>query len=172
MDTRNPAPLRRGFVGLIVIASVALALTTAASDGARNERVREKSLLAGSNVPVPVRTILQRACQDCHSENTIWPWYSHIPPISWQIHSVAKGRAFMDLSKWNDYTEGERRGFKVAIGAATQGHLMPPSKYLWIHRDARLSSDELKTVQDWAFAKYKTAQTTAGSQNTGSSPRY
>jgi hypothetical protein len=112
---------------LIVVTSVALALTTATSDGARNETVREKSLLAGSNVPAPVRAIPQRACQDCHSENTIWPWYSHIPPISWQIHSdVAKGRAFMDLSKWNDYTEGERRGFKVAIGAATQVILCHP----------------------------------------------
>jgi hypothetical protein len=49
---------------------------------------------------------------------------------------------------------------------------MPPPNYLWIHPDARLSSDELKAVQDWAFAKYKTAQTTVGSQNTGPSPRY
>jgi hypothetical protein len=120
----------------------------------------DKSVLAGSNIPVPVRAILQRACQNCHSENTTWPWYAHIPPISWQIHSdVAKGRAFMDLSKWNDYTEGERRGLMVAIGAATQGRLMPPPKYVWMHREARLSSDELKSVEAWAFARYKTART-------------
>ncbi|MBZ5626427.1 MAG: heme-binding domain-containing protein [Acidobacteriia bacterium] len=124
-----------------------------------------KSILAGSNVPVPVREILQRACQNCHSENTIWPWYAQIPPISRQIHSdVAKGRAFMDLSKWNDYTEGERRGFTAAIGAAIQNHLMPPPKYVWMHREARLSSDELELVKAWALAKHKTSPNTVAAQ--------
>jgi hypothetical protein len=85
--------------GLIVVAMIALALTTAIVHGAGNEKVMEKSLLTGSNVPVPVRAILERACQDCHSEKTVWPWYSHIPPVDWQIHTdVEKGRAFMDFT--------------------------------------------------------------------------
>jgi hypothetical protein len=165
MATPNPAPVRRGLVGLIVVASVALALTTATSDGARNQTGMRRSILAGSTVPVPVREILQRACQNCHSENTTWPWYAQIPPISRQIHSdVAKARAFMDLSKWNDYTEGERRGFTAAIGAAIQNHLMPPPKYVWMHREARLSSDELELVKAWALAKHKTSQNTVAAQ--------
>jgi Haem-binding domain len=145
--------------GLIVVATVALALTTAIVHGAGNETVMEKSLLTGSNVPVPVRAILERACQDCHSEKTVWPWYSHIPPVAWQIHTdVERGRAFMDLSKWNDFTESERRGFTAAIGAAVQNHLMPPRKYVWLHPEARLSSDELELVRAWARAEYKTAK--------------
>ena len=137
MTTRNSAPLRPGFAAFIVVASFAPALTIATSDGATKQTVMEKTLLAGSNVPVLVRAILQRACQDCHSENTIWPWYAHIPPISWQIRAdVEKGRAFMDLSRWNDYTEGERWGFMAAIGADTQSHVMPPPKYLWMHPEA------------------------------------
>src|SRR5579863_6211270 len=133
MTTLNPVHLRRGLVGLVIVASVAFALTTPTPNGARNQTVIEEPLLAGSKVPVPVRTILQRACQDCHSANTDWPWYSRIPPISRQIHNdVEKGRAFMDLTKWNDYTESERRGFTAAIGAAIQNHLMPPPKYVWM----------------------------------------
>src|SRR5262245_54577719 len=112
MTTRNWMPWRGVFVGLIVVACVALTLTTARADRTRGQTAIEKSFLSGSNIPVPVRSILQRACQDCHSDNTAWPWYSHIPPISWQIHNhVEKGRAFMDLAKWNDYTESQRRGF-------------------------------------------------------------
>ena len=131
----------------------------ASANAIRNQPVMEKSLLAGSSVPVPVRAILQRACGDCHSENTIWPWYAHIPPISLQIHSdVAKGRAFLDLSKWNDYTEGERRGFTVAIRAAIQNHRMPPPKYVWMHPEARLSIDELELVNAWALAKGRLVQ--------------
>jgi hypothetical protein len=107
---------------------------------------------------MPVRTILQRACQNCHSQNTDWPWYSRIRPLSWQIHSdVEKGRTFMNLSKWSDYTESERRGFAVAIEAAIQNHSMPPPKYVWMHREARLSKDDLALVRAWAFARYKTA---------------
>src|SRR5262245_28478392 len=112
MTTGNIVSLRRVFVGLIVVASVALALTTSTVNGTGNRTVMERSPLTTSNIPVPVRAILERACQDCHSENTVWPWYSHIPPISRQIHTdVEGGRAFMDLSKWNDFTESERRGF-------------------------------------------------------------
>jgi uncharacterized membrane protein len=158
MTTRNLVRLRRVFLGLIVFASLALALTTATVDTG-NETVREKSLLKGSNVPVPVRAILERACQNCHSENTVWPWYSHIPPISWKIHTdVKSGRAFMDLSKWNNFTESQRRGFTAAIEAAVQDHVMPPPKYVWVHREARLSSDDLELVRAWAFAEHKTAK--------------
>jgi hypothetical protein len=112
-------------------------------------------MLSKSEVPPAVRAILQRACQDCHSDHTTWPWYAQIPPVSWQIHSdVEKGRAFMNFSKWNDYTEDEQRGYKTSIGAVVQGHLMPPPNYLWLHREARLSNSELAILRAWAFAKH------------------
>jgi hypothetical protein len=144
---------------LTVVASVVLGLTTATVYGAGNRTVKEKSLLTRSNIPVPVRAILERACQDCHSGNTVWPWYSRIPPISWQVHTdVVRGRAFMDLSKWNEFTESERRGFATAIEAAVQDHVMPPQKYVWMHREGRLSSGELELVRAWALAEHKTAK--------------
>jgi hypothetical protein len=159
VTTRSVVLLRRAFVGLIIVASVALAVTAAIVDGIGNQIVMQKSLLTGSNVPVPVRAILEHACQDCHSENTVWPWYSHIAPIGWQIHTdVERGRAFMDLSKWNDFTESERRGFTAVIGAAVQNNLMPPRKYVWLHPVARLSSDELELVRAWALAENKRAK--------------
>ena len=154
MATRYRTPLRRSFGGMAAVASVALALATATSDGTRKQTEIGKSILDGSNVPAPVRKILQRACQNFHSDKTNWPWYAHIPPMSGQIRSdVAKARAFMDLSKWNEYTDGQRRGFMVAIGASIQSHRMPPRQYVWMHPEARLSSDELELVKAWASAK-------------------
>jgi heme-binding protein len=154
MATRNPAHIRRNLAGLMFFALAALAFTTATSEGARNQPGIARPFLAGSNVPEPVRAVLQRACQNCHSENTVWPWYSQIPPVSWQIHDdVARGRAFMNLSKWSDYSEGQRRGFTVAIGAAIQSKLMPPAKYVWLHREARLSGDEIELVKAWTLAE-------------------
>ena len=155
MAKQNASRLRRGLIGFAAAASLAIGLAAVTSNGARKQTPTSQSLLA-ADVPLPVRTILQRACQDCHSANTAWPWYSHIPPISWQIqHDVAKGRAFMDLSKWNDYSDAERQAFLVSIGAAVQSHLMPPSKYLWLHREARLSPSDLESIKAWALARVK-----------------
>ena len=72
------------------------------------------------------------------------------------IHKdVAKGRAFMDLSKWNEYTDSERKGYLAAIVAATQTHLMPPANYARLHREARLSDAELLSLKTWALAERK-----------------
>ena len=58
----------------------------------------------------------------------------------------------MDLSKWNAYTEGQRRGFMAAIVTSLQDHVMPPPKYVWLHPEARLSGAELNLVKAWALA--------------------
>jgi hypothetical protein len=68
------------------------------------------------------------------------PWYAVIPPLSREIRrDVSRGRTFMNLSHWNEYTEAERRGFAVAISAADANKLMPPRQCVWVHRNARLS---------------------------------
>jgi hypothetical protein len=96
---------------------------------------------------------------------TPWPWYSHIPPVSFRIHhDVAKGRAFLDFSKWNEYSDGQRRGFIAAIGAAAGSGLMPPPQYVWIHRGARPSRTELELVQAWARTNSKTRTSCIGRQ--------
>jgi Haem-binding domain len=142
-------------IGLVLVTSAAFALTVVRADGARHHDAETQTMLSDSDVPLPVRAILQRACQDCHSDHTTWPWYAQIPPVSWQIHSdVEKGRAFMNFSKWNDYTKGERRGYETSIGAVVQEKRMPPPNYLWIHREARLSNSELAILRAWAFAKH------------------
>ena len=157
MTKRKLTPVRRGFVGLVAVASVALALTSATSDGARKRTKLENShpgrlerSPAGSRDPA---ARLSSACK-----NTSWPWYAQSlqsprrSTTMWQ-----RAGPSWSFSKWNDYSEPERRGFTAAIGAAVQGRLMPPSPYVWMHREARLSSDERELVKAWALAKHKTA---------------
>ena len=163
MSARDVSAWKRALSGLIGAAWVAVVVTSATSGGAREGSDLQKPLLAGSDVPVPVRAILERACQNCHSENTVWPWYAHVPPVSGVIRrDVTKARAFLDLSKWNDYTEGQRRGFALAIAAATQNRLMPPQRYVWMHGEARLSSDDLESIKAWALTA---ARNSASSQS-------
>jgi hypothetical protein len=152
MAIRRSVPFKRWLAGFALAAWVALSLAATSSDVVSDRWDKNNPLFTGSNVPMPVRAILQRACQDCHSANTAWPWYSRIPPISWKIQNdVKNGRKILDLSNWNGYTEGQRRGFSIAIQSAIQNQAMPPQNYLWLHSEGRLTSDERELIREWAL---------------------
>jgi hypothetical protein len=83
------------------------------------------------------RDLAKRACFDCHSNETIWPWYSNIAPISWLIYrDVADGRRKFNFSDWKNIRLREPGEIASAI---TEGE-MPPLQYLLIHSSARLSA--------------------------------
>jgi len=142
------------FIATTAALIIAFALPTQNAKGPESSTFAGRSLLGGSKTPQPIIAMFERACQDCHSANTEWPWYSRIPPISGKIHEdVAQGRKFMDLSKWDTYTNAERSGFLLAIMAATQTHMLPPRKYVWMHPKAKLSEAELRSIKSWALAE-------------------
>src|SRR5579864_8992198 len=63
-----------------------------------------------------VASVLQRSCNDCHSHRTVWPWYSHVAPVSWLVVSdVNQGRQRVNFSEWGSYTAGQRSKFLEAI---------------------------------------------------------
>jgi hypothetical protein len=83
------------------------------------------------------RAIAKKACFDCHSNETVWPWYSHVAPVSWMIvQDVEMARGVMNFSEW-DRIPG-RRSADLVIYMVESG-LMPPERYLLQHPDARLS---------------------------------
>lgn len=84
------------------------------------------------------RALAQRACFDCHSNETVWPWYSNIAPPSWLLaRHVSEGRESMNFSDWGNYSV---RTAKV-IQQIEEGK-MPPASYLPMHPEARLSAAE------------------------------
>ena len=63
--------------------------------------------------PEKVMAILHRSCYDCHSNKTVWPWYSYVAPISWLVaDDVHEGRRHMNFSEWNTYNT-KRRNHKI-----------------------------------------------------------
>jgi hypothetical protein len=156
---------------LLFAASAILILAEAAAvHPAKVDKTLRGPLLEGAQIPSPVLSSLERACQNCHSQNTEWPWYSSIPPISWQIHSdVTQARQFMDFSKWSSYSDAEKRGMLTAMTMALQTHVMPPTKYVWLHPEAKLSDAEQRALADWAKGEQqriaKQPPVTIGSSN-------
>jgi hypothetical protein len=100
---------------------------------------------------VEVRSILRRACYDCHSNETVWPWYSRIAPISWLIaRDVREGREELNLSTWNRYTTKQQlKKLKDSWDEVAEGE-MPPWMYLPPHPDARLSADDRTALRAWS----------------------
>lgn len=101
-------------------------------------------------VPPHVSTIIERSCYDCHSNKTVWPWYSYIAPSSWLVaRDVHKGRGEMNFTEWNKY-----KGLRVIskldqICMNVNQRTMPLPIYLTMHPGARLTQAEIDTVCAW-----------------------
>ncbi len=102
-------------------------------------------------VPENVEAILTRSCKDCHSNETSYPWYSKIQPAAWFLADhISEGRNQLNLSIWNTYeTRRKSRKLNEMCEQITEREMPLPS-YLWIHRSAKLSDEEIKTICDWA----------------------
>jgi hypothetical protein len=94
------------------------------------------------------RQLAQRACFDCHSNETRWPWYSKVAPVSWLVtHDTIEGREHVNFSEWNRYSE-EAEEFAEVIRAGE----MPLPIYLPLHPEARLSAAEQQQLIDGLVA--------------------
>lgn len=97
----------------------------------------------------PVMAILRQSCYDCHSNQTRWPWYSHIAPISWTIaEHVNDGRKWVNFSEWNGYDEAHRTKLSKEIARASVV-AMPLASYTWAHPATELSDAQRRIVMDY-----------------------
>jgi len=125
---------------------------------------------AGLNVPAPVEKILNTACKDCHSQQTRWPWYARVAPISWMVAGdVEKARRAMNLSEWTEEA-GARPGIAVgtlmAACAGVEGQRMPPAGYRKMHPEARLTAAQVDTLCGWTTAEARLLRKQAASRRT------
>jgi hypothetical protein len=99
------------------------------------------------------RDLAVRACFDCHSNDTDWPWYSNIAPVSWLVeHDVQEGRSRLNFSDWS------RAGYEVGeVSEVIHEGEMPPAYFLIMHPEARLSAAEKQALIDGLRAASRAA---------------
>ena len=91
--------------------------------------------------------VLDRACRDCHSNGTVWPWYTQIAPLSWLMaYGVAEGRKAVNFSEWAAYQPEQQRALLVASCQDAMDGRMPPSPWTLLHPEARLSAQDIETI--------------------------
>ena len=103
-----------------------------------------------SGITPPVANVIRTSCFDCHSNETRWPWYTEIAPVSWLVaNDVHSGRNHLNFSEWGKYTKSKRVLKLGQIYEQVSKNEMPLSKYLYMHPNAKLSSADRDSITSW-----------------------
>jgi cytochrome c551/c552 len=145
-----PRLIRRALVGLVVAVVLAQLVPITRTN---------PPVAADVAAPLDVAMVLRRACYDCHSNETVWPWYSRVAPISWLVaHDVDEGRDELNFSAWGAYDAAARRKkLKKTLEEVAEGE-MPPWYYVFVHPPARVSPADGERLRAWATEEIASAE--------------
>ncbi len=102
------------------------------------------------SAPPAIEATLRRACYDCHSNETRWPWYSRVAPVSWLVvHDVTLARKEINFSEWSSYYPLTRQRKLEWMARALREEKMPPWSYRLVHPGARLTSADDAALERW-----------------------
>ena len=131
------------FVGLVMAQFVPVARTNPPVDSA-------ETMPAKMPVPPDIASIFGRSCQDCHSNQTVWPWYSGVAPVSWLlVRHVNQGRSELNVSEWGRYTARRIDRKLKEICDQVASAKMPMATYTLLHPGAKLSNPDRKALCEW-----------------------
>lgn len=136
--------LRKGmFVLLVVVGAAQFARPARTNPSVDRSHAVQAYLQAGH----PAAAVITRACGDCHSNETRWPWYSRVAPVSWLVaHDVNEGREAVNFSTWGMYSpDRQRKLLAKACDEVREGE-MPMFVYTLMHTDARLSAADVQSI--------------------------
>ncbi|WP_276481857.1 heme-binding domain-containing protein [Paraflavitalea pollutisoli] len=101
-------------------------------------------------IPPDIQEILQRACYDCHSKNTEYPWYTNIQPVGWWMSKhIEDGKESLNFNEFGSYTPKDQDHVMDEIIEVVGNGEMPLPSYLWMHGEAKLFDDTAVLI-DWA----------------------
>lgn len=116
-----------------------------------SEGPEEDELALSLDVPEQVGSLLKNSCYDCHSNNTRYPWYNNISPVSWYLHKhVVAGKEALNFSEFGQLKTRRMIGDLSTICEVVEAGSMPLVSFTIIHRDANLDEEEKSLICDWA----------------------
>lgn len=137
---------------IVAIVFGALVVLFAAAQLIRPERTNPASnasqaIQAHVGAKSGLLAVLNRACRDCHSNETVWSNYSQIAPMSWLVaYGVAGGRRSVNFSEWGTYSPEQQRNLLTAACQDATSGKMPGSAYTTFYPAARLSAHDVETI--------------------------
>jgi len=114
-------------------------------------RLLETDVSKSFNVPREVQEIFKRSCYDCHSNNTVYPWYNKIQPISYLMENhIKEGKKELNFSNFGTYSKRKQKSKLKAIYNQIKDNEMPLWSYTLIHRNAKLFNKDKALIKKWA----------------------
>jgi len=109
-----------------------------------------QTINAKTQITPEAAAILERSCRDCHTNKTVWPWYTNVAPLSWWLSNhVSDGRRSLNMSEWGKLpNDRQERKLRQMCDEVQDGN-MPLSSYTPMHPAAKLSDQDKKTICDW-----------------------
>lgn len=116
----------------------------------QNPEISTADISKISNVPENVLQILKTACYDCHSNNTIYPWYASIQPVAWWLQRhVDEGKKRLNFSEFGNYSAEKAAKKLKQTAEVIEEEEMPLFSYTIIHRNAILNAEQKSIVLNW-----------------------
>lgn len=110
----------------------------------------DQDISKACEVPEKIHEILKRSCYDCHSGETVYPWYSNIQPVGWWLQEhINEGKKELNFSLFGSYSLKKQHHKLNEMIEMVNGGSMPLPSYLWIHRNAKLNADQKKMLVEW-----------------------
>lgn len=101
--------------------------------------------------PENVKQILRTSCYDCHSNESIYPWYAYFAPVSWLVeHDILEAREEVNFSEWDKYSNEERAEIIEEIWELIDEGEMPLWYYIPAHPEAKLTGSEKEIIRTWS----------------------
>ncbi|MEN7549503.1 heme-binding domain-containing protein [Rapidithrix thailandica] len=141
---------KKGTTILAIVAILAVMMQFFPIDKTNPVLDPSKDITAIHPVPNDIKLLLQGSCYDCHSNQTAYPWYTSVAPVSWWIkHHINEGREHLNFSTWADYsTERKEHKLEECVEELKEGE-MPLESYTWMHGNAKLSPEDRQKLVDW-----------------------
>jgi hypothetical protein len=135
---------------LVVVALLFLGAQVYRPDRTNPAVDERRTMRANTQMTPEVEAILRRSCNDCHSSETVWPWYSNVSPVSWFLKShIDEGRGQLSFSEWATYPKRKRERKLHEMCEQVEAGEMPLKSYLPLHPSARLSDEDKRRICEW-----------------------
>jgi len=116
--------------------------------------ITENHIFKQEQLPENVQFTITNACLDCHSNNTKYPWYDRIAPVSWMVNKhVIQGKDELNFSEWGEFDAYDKIVALEDIRHEIEQKTMPLKAYVMIHREAKLSEEQVASMLAWIDKK-------------------
>ena len=112
--------------------------------------IPKEDIIQYYNPPEEISTMLKNSCYDCHSNNTVYPWYNKLQPVSFLLEGhIEKAKEELNFSNFNTYSKRKQKSKLKSIISQIEDGEMPLKGYVWMHENAKLSDKDKTVLTTW-----------------------